>query len=1187
MKALLTVAGFELRQRARTLSTWVCLAAFIVLAMLWTAAAGGVFKDTVVAFGARVFINGPRQVALSSAFLGCAAVIVVAAIMGRAVQQDFEHGMHHFFFSAPIAKSAYVFGRFLGAYIVLALVFAGIALGLWLGTFVPGIDPDRLGANHVTTYLLPWLLTLLPNVFIFGAIFFVLAALSRRMLPVYVASIVLTIGYTIAPSLARDFDYKLLAALIDPFGTTALVHLTEYWPTPARNARPVLLEGVYLANRLAWCGFGLAVLLLGYWRLHLVGILETRGRDGGGSGGGDSEAVPSLSQAAVNTRERPDFARRSLARLLARESILHLRQSVATLPFALIALCAMALVVTGTFETGMLHGASTHPVTYQMLELIRDVFGVFVPVVTAFYAAQLVWRERDARVAQLFDVLPVPGWLAPLSKTLALVAMQALLLLLAMLCTMLGQVFRGYFALEPGLYLQYLFTILLPQYVLLAVLSIAVQVLCGRKYLGYAVLAAIQVAILALQGRGIDHPLLGVFPLLDWSSMNGFGHHLLRERVLQLYWGGAALLLLVACVVLWPRGVNAELRSRWRMARRQLTLPVLGAFGAGLLLFAGSGALLWYELDVAGNYRMTRSSEAARAGYEARYRYLASLPQPVLAAVALRVDIHPRTRTLAILGRYELENRGSAPLADLILYQAPGADFVGRPSAPAQLLAADRTRGLFHYRLATPLAPGARMAFEFELSQAPGGLLGIGSDTLVAPNATWFTHEALPRIGYQRAVELVDARDRRRHGLPAQDVHAGGPRDAAAAPVPERIACSALVSTAADQIAVAPGALEREWIAGGRRHFHYRAEAPILVNYAIASSRYAVRHERWQDVAIDAYFQPQHERNVEPLLRGASAVLDYGTRHFGPYGLHDLRLVETPRAAAMSVRQARAFPGMLALPEDGAFIARLDADSRLAIDYPFYIGAWTTARQWWGQQLPDGVLADSLAEYTALMAVRRSLGAPAMRRYLRHDLRAYLMGRALATGRELPLAQARAPGEPWLGQRKGGMALYLLQDVLGEEWLNHILRDMSGRATAGGAPTVTDLATALRAAAPRDKAYLVDDLFNAIVFYENRADSAVARLRADGRYEVTLRASAGKLRAGGALEQAMPLADFIDFGVDDSDGKPLLRERRLVRQGQLDLVFVVDGRPARAGIDPDYKLIDKKPADNMVMIDIR
>ena len=1182
MNAFFAIAGFELRQRARMLSTWICLAAFIALAMLWTAAAGGVFKETVVTFGARVLIDGPRQVALSTAFLGCAAVIVVAAVMGRAVQQDFEYGMHHFFFSAPIPKSGYVFGRFLGAFLVLVLLFGGIPLGAWLATFLPGIDPDRLGGGGAGAYLLPWLFTLLPNVFIFGAIFFVLAALSRRMLPVYVASIVLTIGYTIAPSLARDLDYKLLAALIDPFGTTALVHLTEYWTTPERNARPVLLEGVYLANRLGWCGFGLAVLLLGYWRLHLVGILETRGRGtdwSGGGAGGDSQTAPILSQAAANTRERPDFAHRSLARLAARETILHLRQSVATLPFALVALSGMALVVIGTFDPETLHGATTHPVTWQMLELIRDVSGPFIPLVTAFYAAQLVWRERDARVAQLFDALPVPGWLAPVSKTLALVAMQALLLFLAMLCTMLSQVLRGWFALEPGLYFQYLFTLLLPQYALLAVLAVAVQVVCGRKYLGYGVLAAILVATPALQGRGIDHPLLGTFPQLAWSGMNGFGHHLLRERVLQLYWGGAAVLLMALSVLLWPRGVNAELRSRWRMARRQLSPPLLALSCAGLLLFAGGGALLWYELDVAGNFRMTRTAEAAQAEYETRYRRFAALPQPALAAVALQADIHPRTRTLAIKGRYELENRNPAALSDLVLYQAPGADLALRFPAGARLITSDRARGFFHYRLATPLAPGARMAFEFDLSQAPGGLLGIGSDTAVGANATWFTDEALPRIGYQRAAELADARDRRRHGL--------GQRSDVPRAAPARIAFSARISTAVDQVAVAPGALEREWIADGRRHFHYRAETPMPDNYAIASSRYAVRHERWQDVAIDAYFQPQHERNVERLLRGASAVLDYGTSQFGPYGLHDLRLVETPRASG----PARAFPGMLALPEDGAFIARFDgraaASPRLGIDYPFYIGAWATARQWWGQQLPPGVLADSLAEYTALMAIRHSLGAPATRRYLRQDLQAYLRGRALSSRRELPLAQAAADAAPWLAQRKGGIALYLLQDQLGEEKVNRALAELLKRSAAGETPDMNTLAAAIRAAAPAAKAYLVDDLFDAIVFYENRADSAVARLRADGRYEVTLRASAAKLRTGGPAEQALPLADTIEFGVDDRDGKPLLRERRLVREGRLTLLFVVDGRPARAGIDPDYKLIDKKPSDNMVFVDNR
>ena len=65
----------------------------------------------------------------------------------------------------------------------------------------------------------------------------------------------------------------------------------------------------------------------------------------------------------------------------------------------------------------------------------------------------------------------------------------------------------------------------------------------------------------------------------------------------------------------------------------------------------------------------------------------------------------------------------------------------------------------------------------------------------------------------------------------------------------------------------------------------------------------------------------------------------------------------------------------------------------------------------------------------------------------------------------------------------------------------------------------------------------------------------------------------------------MPLNDYIEFGVDDRNGNPLVRERRLVTQAAQQLTLVVDGVPGRAGIDPDNKLIDRKPNDNMLPVD--
>ncbi|MCC2958121.1 hypothetical protein LK542_21080 [Massilia sp. IC2-477] len=1197
MGQLFAIARFEARQRLKLLSTWIYFGMFLALAMLWMAAAGGAFKDALVTFGGRVLINAPRQVALTASFLGCFGVIVVAAVMGRSVQQDFEYEMQHFFFSAPIRKADYVLGRFLGAFVTLAVILSSIVLGAWLGSFIPGIEPDRVGPHHVSSYLLPWLLTLLPNTFIFGSLFFVLAALSRRMLPVYVASIVMMIGYIVAPSLARDLDYKTLAALIDPFGTTALIRLTEYWPIAERNARPVMLEGVYLVNRLIWMAFGLVVLLLGYWRFHTTGNLDPRHKKGQGQQLADTLAglAPgSLSHSAVDTRERPDFERRSLAVLLGKSVLYNLRESCRNVYFLALAIAGALILAASSLDLGSIYGTNTYPVTYMVLELIRDVFALYMLVVTTLFAGEMVWREREARMSQMLDAMPAPTWLPLAGKTLALVGLQALLLLMAMVVGMLIQLFKGWFGLEPGLYLRFLFTVLLPQYVLLAALAVAVQVIVNNRYLAYFILIALYLVFTTAASIGYDHPMLvyAGSPSFTYSAMNGFGHYLLREHLFQLYWSGLALMLLVAARVLWARGVDSGWRERLRLGRRNLTQPVLAGFGIGFLIFAGTGALLAYELH-AGRFQTSAQQERQRAEYELRYRRYASLPQPRISDVKLAVDIHPEQRSLRVKGTYQLENRTGKPLQDVILYQDRRANLEFNLSQPARPVQADPERGFYHFRLAEPLAPGARIALEFRVSYVPGGLLGLGRDTPVVGNGSFFTNELMPRIGYQPAVELTDDRDRKRRGLPPKDPMAARDDQAARANNglgvdADWIGFDAVVSTSPDQIAIAPGTLEKEWIDKGRRWFHYRMDKPILNFYAIQSARYEVRHDRWQDVTIDVFYHPGHEVNVERMIRGAQAGLDYASRRFGPYPFRELRIVEFPRYG----NYAQAFPGTIPFSESMGFIARIDNDSPKDIDYPFYVSAHETAHQWWGHQLVGAntrgatALSESLSEYTALMVMKRATGGQKMRRFLRYNLDAYLMGRATERRKELPLAQNE--NQDYVHYRKGSLALYLLQDLLGEEVVNGVLRGLLQEHGFKGAPypTVTVLVDALRKVTPPDKAYLIDDLFEHIVLYENRADSATVRQRKDGKFEVTIKAHAGKVRADElGNEKPVLLSDYIEFGVDDRNGKPLARERRLVDRAAQTVTLVVDARPARAGIDPDNKLIDRKPTDNMLPVD--
>jgi hypothetical protein len=67
--------------------------------------------------------------------------------------------------------------------------------------------------------------------------------------------------------------------------------------------------------------------------------------------------------------------------------------------------------------------------------------------------------------------------------------------------------------------------------------------------------------------------------------------------------------------------------------------------------------------------------------------------------------------------------------------------------------------------------------------------------------------------------------------------------------------------------------------------------------------------------------------------------------------------------------------------------------------------------------------------------------------------------------------------------------------------------------------------------------------------------------------------------------------DLVDVGVfaaNPKDGKelgaPLYLRKQRVRSGDATLRIVVDQPPARAGIDPYHKLIDRNSDDNTVAV---
>jgi ABC-2 type transport system permease protein len=116
--------------------------------------------------------------------------------------------------------------------------------------------------------------------------------------------------------------------------------------------------------------------------------------------------------------------------------------------------------------------------------------------------------------------------------------------------------------------------------------------------------------------------------------------------------------------------------------------------------------------------------------------------------------------------------------------------------------------------------------------------------------------------------------------------------------------------------------------------------------------------------------------------------------------------------------------------------------------------------------------------------------------------------------------------------------------------------------------------------------YLVDDGFNRIVLYDNKAVSATSQKTPDGKYRVTLDVQARKVQADGSgAESPIALADYIDIGVftgKKGEEKPLYMKREKISQNRQTFSATVDSQPSRAGIDPYNKLIDRIADDNVI-----
>ena len=1202
------VARFELRYQLTSPIFWITALVFFLLTLTL------IVSDTIrVGWGGYVARNSPFTTSLMSMIMMIFGIFIATSFAANVVLRDDETGFGPIIRTTQLSKFSYLFGRFTGGFLVSCLVFASVPLALALGVYWPGIDPETVGPFRLATYLWAFFVMCVPTMFVLAASFFALSTITRSMLTTYVVALVVLMMYLLTAAYLARPEFRDMMSLLDPFGLAAFRHATEHWSPNDRNTVLPPFLGPLLTNRALWIAISLALLAL-TWR----SFRQDKPSDTKVSKANAAEAVEtqSMRPTASGPMPRPAADKKSLGWgplvALTRFDVLSVLRSPGF--FVLVGI-AFVNAIVGLWYAGDDNVSITRPVTRVMINVLNEQFTLLPLIIAAYYAGELVWRDRERRVHEFIDATPAADWAFVIPKIIAIAVVLFTMALISVAGALCVQALKGYTNFEFTHYLWWYTAPWLLSMLLFAILSVFIQMLVPNKYGGLLVTMLILAAQMAFPSFGWENHmyLYASTSPVPLSDMNGQGEYAKYAAWYRLYWTAAATILAVLAYGLWRRGASAPLKGRLQRLPARLMGPAGAIAVAALVVMILVGGFITYNTHGLNEWRTIVDSQRWAAEYEKQLFGFRALTQPRITDVKLDIDIRSDLPRATVRGEYMVENKTQGPLAEVHVTwprQMESKSFLGTlvlaelHMRSLDVEGARMTREFpdLNYRIFTfdsPLQPGQRAKIAFEGVREQRGFRNSANEMRVVENGTFLDNfQIAPVLGPNHFLVLDDRAVRRKYGLPDELRPPKLEDDSGRAHHYFRhdsdyVNAEITVTSAEDQVIVAPGYKVDEKVVNGRRTAHFKTDAPIHNFFSIQSARYAIGEDRWNDVDLAVYYHPDHPYNVKRMLNSMKASLDYFSKNFSPYQFRHLRIVEFP--AYMTFAQA--FPGTIPYSEAAGFI--LDSDDPDRVDFITYVTAHEIGHQWWAHQVIGAdmqgqtVLSETLAQYSAIM-VMEHMNPPQIRRFLKGSLDGYLRNRATDILGEVPLE--RVEGQAHIRYQKGGLVMYLLKDQMGEEAVNRALRALIADYGLKSAPypTSRDLIKHLRAQAAPEQQDLITDLFENITMYDLKVTGSRKTQLAGGKWNVAIDVEAHKRYADAkGAEKDAPLDGSFDIGVftaepgkkEFNEASVLSLQRQRVRTGKQTFSVVVDKEPSYVGFDPYNKYVDRDSEDNVMKVE--
>ena len=1178
---------------------WMIYIFVAIMTVLFGFASGSDFVQVGGPMG-NTYKNAPYVITMWYAAASILTCFMAAAVYDSSASRDFSSKMSDILFSKPLNKWGFLAGRFFAATLIAMLPALGISLGVIIARLFHWSDVNRWGPFHLMDHVLPNLVFTIPNTLLLGSIVFAIAIVTRNTLYSFLGVLLLLVAYAASQTIAGKLDFETLMCWIDPFGAAPFDVATKYWTVDDRNTKSIPITALLLWNRATWLAVS-ALIFAVAGRLFSFEI-QTRGE----------RRKPKTSEPELAKHADVSLFDQTVEIPWRTPSVSWTSQLASTLrsdmssmfgsATFIVIVCFAILNTSASLFLGSsgneMFGSSSFPVTYKIIDAIAGSLTVFPIAIITYFTGVLIWRDRDCLFHEIVGATPTANSVFVVSRLISMIITVLVIVLTGIALGCLYQWTQGYTRFELGLYFQELIAIQGVRFAFLIVLGLLAHTLAPHKYFGYGIFVLF-IVLNTFVWRGLRWESLllrfGSLPRHIHSDMFGIAPFRPGLIAFALYWSCVSCVLLWLCTVAMHRGVAAKLRSRLADGFQSTSLRARGFAVLALMASAGMGTWLYYNTLVLNKVVGAPERERRQIEYEQAYEKIAAIDQPKIQSVNYSIDIFPETRNMVVNAEQRIENKSTAPIETLYVNVSP--DFKTTLEIPGAKLEKDDDRLCIRtFRLEPPLEPGATLTMKYTVQSDTRGIENNVSQSVLVQNGTFFNNGIAPSFGFDSDRRVVLPNRRRSFGLsPIEPIpelnrecgHACGVHYIANDS--DWVTVETVISTSADQTAVAPGSLLEKWTKEGRNYFRYRLDHPSLNFYSFSSARYEVARAKVGDVDTEVYYDPKHQWNIEKMSAAIADTLEYCTTNFGPYRHRQARILEFPRVASF----AQAFPGTMPYSESVGFIANLEKPDD--IDMVTYIVTHEMAHQWWAHQVIGArmegatLLSESMAQYTALMVMRRKFGDDVMHKFLRYEMDRYLRSRGQEELKERPLIRVDL-SQGYIHYQKGSVVFFYLADMIGEDRINAALKDVIATFAYQGPPypNAYVLVDRLKEQTPADLQYLIKDLFEDITLFGNRTVEAFVEKLDNGKFKVKLVVECEKFKADEkGHESAVEMNDWIEIGAFAKPesgkryGRLLHRERKQLTSGQHELEFVLDEMPYQAGIDPRNMMIDRVPSDNL------